>query len=251
LICFLDWNTVATVSGYELPRSFFTSTGEIKIWALPKKPTKMPLKLLGANKEKFIILVDDGVTIGKTCAVSYASSLSMYVQARLEVENGRVVLRRTTFDTVRKVIDGRHLFAASGYQVIHVTIPRCPIFLGNTEMEGLGNDFVKQLGQLLGFDRGVYPRILGVVMMGLQADSRYISGAALDKAVTVESIEMGLEAKLNNLQEAWAASCAQDRPAGDPPFVLGVLGVGTRSLHVRNDNHGRFSVERLVKPQLL
>jgi hypothetical protein len=222
-----------------LPRSFFASTGEIKIWALPKVSAKVPFELLGANKEKFIILVDDGVTIGATCALSYASSLSMYLQARLEVDNGHVVLRQMTFEKVRKIIDGSHLFSASGYQVIHVTIPRCPIFLGNSDMDGLGPDFVKQLGQLLGFDNGVYPRVLGVVLMGLQADSRYISGAALPEAVTVESIEMGLEAKLISLQEAWASSCAQGRPAGDPPFILGVLGVGTQSLYVRDGFRGR------------
>ncbi len=172
------------------------------------------------------------------------SSLSMYLQARVEVVNGSPVLRRATFERVRKVIDGRHIFASAGYKVIHITIPKCPIFLGNSEMGGLGAEFIHQVGGLLGFDQGVYPRILGVVLMGLQADSKYISGAALTEAVTVESIEMALEAKLNDLHDAWSATCAEGRAPGEPPFVLGVLGAGTQTLHVRENAQGRFFTQR-------
>jgi hypothetical protein len=236
--------TVATVNRYELPRSFFDKTGEIKVWASPKNTPRLPVELIGSNNEKFLIVVDDGVTIGASCAVSFASSLSMYLQARVEVVNGSPVLRRATFERVRKVIDGRHIFASAGYKVIHITIPKCPIFLGNSEMGGLGAEFIHQVGGLLGFDQGVYPRILGVVLMGLQADSKYISGAALTEAVTVESIEMALEAKLNDLHDAWSATCAEGRAPGEPPFVLGVLGAGTQTLHVRENAQGRFFTQR-------
>jgi hypothetical protein len=80
-------------------------------------------------------------------------------------------------------------------------------------------------------------------MMGLQADSRYISRATLVGGVTVESIKMALDAKMDNLQEAWAAACSEGRSPKVPPFMLGVLGVGTHNLHVREGRNARFHNE--------
>jgi hypothetical protein len=140
----------------QLQKAYFDSTGVIKSWVVADQglPALTPEEV---KKSNFLLLVDDGVTRGKSDALSLASSLSLYAQCKFEKdENGEEELKilqptqkEHDSDQLPKVISASHLFEDSEFQVIHICMPKTPIFFGNSDTAGLTEKFIAQVSELL------------------------------------------------------------------------------------------------------
>jgi hypothetical protein len=178
--------------------------------------------------------------------LSIASALHLYAQCAFKKnEQGEEELVLLVQDPTNpcKIINGAHLFADSEFMVIHISMPKTPIFLGDTKTEGLTSRFIGQVAQLFGASIGF--KVIAVLMVGLQADCKFLTKHRHAAPMTVGTVELALKHKVKELGVAWNDIC---RVEDDelPPLAVGVLGVPTLSLKVVPDNDGGFVSNRLV-----
>jgi hypothetical protein len=225
-----------------MPRQYYNEEGYIQSW----DQVQPALSLDELKKNKFVLVVDDGVTKGHSHALSIASALHLYAQCAFR-KNGQgeeeLVLLPQDPTNPCKIINGAHLFADSEFLVIHICMPKTPIFLGDMNTEGVTGRFVGQVCQLFGANIGF--KLLAVIMVGFQADCKFLTKHGHGAPMTVGTVELALKRKIKELGVAWNDTC---RVEGDelPPLAVGVLGVPTLSLKVVQDDGGSFTSNRLV-----
>jgi hypothetical protein len=209
----------------DLQRSYFDKTGVIKSWILADQgsPSLTSEELEQSN---FLLVVDDGVTRGKSNALSLASSLALYAQCTFEkTEEGEEELKilqptqkERDSDQLPKVISASHLFEDAEYQVIHLCMPKTPIFFGNSDNPGLTEKFIDQVSKLFGVSIG--PKLIGVILVGLQADCKQLTKTNFkEQPVTVQTLQTALGRKIKEPQEAVEA-VSLSGPAGTTKLAL-------------------------------
>jgi hypothetical protein len=238
----------------KLQRDYFDSTGVMKSWIIESLggPSLTPEEV---KENNFLLIVDDGVTRGQSSAVSLASSLGLYVQCKFgKNENGEEELKLLQptqkdrdHDQLPKVIEAGHLFALSEFRVIHICLPKTPIFLGDSTADGtdgLMEKFISQVSSLLGVLIGF--RLIGTMLVGLQAGCKQLTKANFNERITVKTVQVALGRKLGNLAKAWNDICRGEDQESKPPLVVGVIGVPDSSLQQVKEESSGFLPERLV-----
>ncbi len=197
-----------------------------------------------------LIVIDDGMTVcqgQQRVAVSYASHLGMYAQATLTSSDEKQEdLRLRKFD-VFPVIDASHMFFEAPYAVVHVSLKDIPIFLGNgKKCLGVTSNIVAQVSHLFGVN--LEENIMGVVLVGLQADCKIAAGKQC-VGLTMNKFERSFFAKLDALLDELNS---RYRPEGSglPPIMVGVLATGTCNMMRLDPKMAREHLPRLVESRL-
>ena len=262
LVNFLNFNlfgfrcgsfVVSSANVDELRKSYFDPTGVIKSWIVEGQgpPSMFPEEL---EKSNFLLIVDDGVTRGKSNALSLASNLGLYAQCTFgKNEDGEEELKilqptqkERDSDQLPKVICAGHLFEDSEYRTIHICLPKIPIFFGNSDNSGLTENFIDQVSKLLGVQIG--PKLIGVILVGLQADCKQLARTNFEEqSVTVQTLQTALGRKIRELSQAWNTVCRAKNTDKMPPLAVGVIGVpdSTLAQRVVRDPSG-FAPDRLA-----
>jgi hypothetical protein len=226
----------------KVERKHFDEAGYIQSW----DQMEPSLSLDELRNNKFVIIVDDGVTKGHSNALSLASAPHHYAQCTFtknEQGEENLVLLPPDRNNPCKIIDGAHLFADSEFLVIHICMPKTPIFLGDNKTAGVTERFVGQVAQLFGASVGV--KLLGVMMVGLQADCKFLTKQKLAAPMTVGTVQQALTRKMKELAAGWNEIC-RGESSDLPPLAVGILGVPALSLKVIEGAEAGFTSFRLV-----
>jgi hypothetical protein len=248
--------TVMAIGPDKASRHLFDPTGYIYSRIVEEIAERLISEVELENKNNYLILVDDGVTRGQSAAVSLATHLGLYAQCKfVKTGNGQEELRileptqrERDNNKLPRVISAGHLFDTSEFKVIHICLPKTPFLFGDSSTDGLTGNFIAQVCKLFGAD--ISSQVIGVMIIGLQADCRQLTKVNLPEPTSVATIQLALARKVKTLAAAWNGVCRGGGVDDKPPLAVGLIGVPNSTHQATGASANSFTHSRLVVTHL-